>query len=88
MSFPSEVRSSASAVWRRDQGEAWGNEPLWAVQRPHKSRLELEQEAWRRAVRPSAPLPCPCCVFGRFAKPGTVQVGDGGRRRLASMQLL
>ncbi len=35
----------------RDQGEAWGNEPLWAVQKPHRSRLELEQEAWRRAVR-------------------------------------
>ena len=35
----------------RDQGEAWGNEPLWAVQKPHKSRLEREQEAWRRAVR-------------------------------------
>jgi hypothetical protein len=51
LSLLSELQYPALATWRRDQGEAWGNEPLWAVQRPHKSRLELEQEAWRRAVR-------------------------------------
>ena len=45
-------------VLRRDQGEAWGNEPLWAVQKPHRSRLELEQEAWLRAVRAHLPSTC------------------------------
>ena len=36
----------------RSQGEAWGNQSLWEVQKPHKSKLELEKEAWLKAVLP------------------------------------
>ena len=39
------------ATARRQQNEAWGNLGLLELQKPHKSRLTREKEAWAAAVR-------------------------------------
>ena len=37
--------------WCRRQEEVWGNLSLEQLQKPHKSKLELEKEAWGKSVR-------------------------------------
>lgn len=40
----------SSGCVRRQQGEAWGGQGLLELQKPHKSRLTREKEAWAAEV--------------------------------------